>query len=855
LSRRIQQLNATAGVDDGAVGQVPFVGRFAEFRNLTSSLDETCDRRQAHVVRVAGAPGIGKTRLAERFARLAALRGFRVLSIQAREATSRLPNGNLSDLLRDGLHVDEIGTLGHIERYVLGLGDHEPRDIKARSTSLCPPIVLYDSVARLLLRIAEARPLLIVFDDVNWIDRASAIFLRYFVRRARGHPVMVLLIAREPTSLRWVRELDEVVRPELLTLDVFDTEHAVRLVNACLERWNLSCPDRVKLEIARKSGGHPLFIVELLRRETSRPTLDGCRTVLAPDKATVPAAVVEHVADRVRSLRSRERRVLNLLAVAGRPLRLDQIAVLLGQRRTTIEATRVVSVLRRHSLIAVVDSRVSIAHDYLATSLVSSLTPTERLECHLTLANWYAQFSPESAGTVAMHFLQARETHSAWNWSLRAAQTSLDASSFADAMHYCDVATDSARNEHELLLVADVRFRTLVAGQMWQKALPLCNLLEARYREASDAVALGLVAAVRLENRMSGRASDGTSDWKELATSVASGQPVIASVPLLRTVLAAAHQQGRRSCILELLPVVEDAALRADDVRERAELYSLSTRMHCAHGREAAARRSAELCGTAAAGSGDPVVTLAALGAAGIAELTFGRVGAAVGHYREALDTIAARDLLGFAERLVGDYGWALAEAGALDESKRVLESAAARIESHRVLYVLANLCIALYEAQQWIRLGDVALRLLDINSVVEAAWASSAAWAFRGLAAYHLGDLARAGECLERVGSFGSDSSELGDYSFALVLRSRVQSSAGVAQAATRKLEDALVQLEHRNRFGRWRVALELARSLAQCNPDRAWRLAHEVAVHAADADAHLLANQAQTIVRALVQ
>jgi hypothetical protein len=231
-------------------------------------------------------------------------------------------------------------------------------------------------------------------------------------------------------------------------------------------------------------------------------------------------------------------------------------------------------------------------------------------------------------------------------------------------LHHCDVAEQAAADDRELRAVADVRFRTLVAAHMWHDALPLCDLVEPLYRAAEDQASLGLIAAVRIENWLSGRASVGVADWRELATSLVSTNNGLPSVRVLMTVLAAAHQQGNRSVILKLLPLIDEMAASTSGERERVELFALSTRMNCAHGDESTAARSSLASTALATRAADPLSTVVALGAQGITELTFGSVECAVERYRAAWDLANRHGLHGFAERFVGDFGWALAEAG-----------------------------------------------------------------------------------------------------------------------------------------------------------------------------------------------
>ena len=149
---------------------VPLVGRDAELRYWEALLDELV-AGGGGFVEVAGEPGIGKTRLLAEFVSRAARRGVRVLSGRATEFESDLPFQVYRDALGDR-SGDPPGPL--------------PSDGATGQ-----------DVRRLLQRVAEGGPTVLVMDDLHWADPGSVELTDQLIRHQLSGPV-VLVAAHRP---------------------------------------------------------------------------------------------------------------------------------------------------------------------------------------------------------------------------------------------------------------------------------------------------------------------------------------------------------------------------------------------------------------------------------------------------------------------------------------------------------------------------------------------------------------------------------------------------------------------------------------------------------------------------------
>lgn len=161
-------------------------GRTAELELVDSLLARRHPSRPGLLLR--GAPGVGKTALLDTAAARAADIGMRVLRASGVEFEAEMDFSALHQLLYP------------VRRHADRLGDHH-RDVLDRIFGLAPgpppePLAASTAVLALLGEVIVERPLLMIADDVPWIDHASATALRFVVRRIGDDPIVFLAAMR-----------------------------------------------------------------------------------------------------------------------------------------------------------------------------------------------------------------------------------------------------------------------------------------------------------------------------------------------------------------------------------------------------------------------------------------------------------------------------------------------------------------------------------------------------------------------------------------------------------------------------------------------------------------------------------
>jgi transcriptional regulator with AAA-type ATPase domain/tetratricopeptide (TPR) repeat protein len=299
-----------------------FVGRQAELMLLRGLLERA---REGHgqLVSIIGEPGIGKSRLVREFVLSLRPDAITVLTGQCVSDGATAPYYLVLDVLRDVCGIEETDRFDAIETkargvldrlgvgeatwtpYVLNLlhpGAHPavagatPETVKERT---------FEALQHLMLAQQERQPLVVVVEDLHWIDRTSEELLGALADIVGGGRVLVVCTARPGVKLPWAGRL----HASQIALAPLPIEASRRLVES-LPTGSPVKPD-VVAAILTRAEGNPFFLEELMR---------ALRDEDEPADLRVPETVHEVLATRLLRLRDADRRLLQTAAVIGRDL-------------------------------------------------------------------------------------------------------------------------------------------------------------------------------------------------------------------------------------------------------------------------------------------------------------------------------------------------------------------------------------------------------------------------------------------------------------------------------------------------------------------------------------------------------
>jgi DNA-binding SARP family transcriptional activator/tetratricopeptide (TPR) repeat protein len=199
----------------------PLVGRATAFTQLVGSFQQV---RQGHpqVVLVEGEVGIGKTRLARDFGNWVQAQGAEVLIGQAFEMGGRLPYQPLVEALRQRLEEENAPEdllddlwLAELSRLLPELRVRYPDLPAPTEDELTARLRLFEAIARLVDALGQRVPLVLLLDDLQWVDGASLDLLRYLGRHWIRRSSRVLLLG---TMRSEAKELNPQLSTDLSNL-------------------------------------------------------------------------------------------------------------------------------------------------------------------------------------------------------------------------------------------------------------------------------------------------------------------------------------------------------------------------------------------------------------------------------------------------------------------------------------------------------------------------------------------------------------------------------------------------------------------------------------------------------------
>jgi tetratricopeptide (TPR) repeat protein len=229
---------------------------------------------------VQGPPGIGKTRLLERFAGEVARGGGLVVLGRAREGEGVPAFWVWAEVLRRLAEHDRgAGALRELGAVSAELGALVPElgaESSAARAEISPDqgrFLLFDAVGRALARASRERPLLLALEDLQWAGPASLRMLEHLTYELAEHPIAVVATVREESrdaDHPLERSLPRLRQSDRLALRGFSRREVGELLERVIGR---PPPPDLTSELFARTEGVPLFLREAIRMLDERGDL------------------------------------------------------------------------------------------------------------------------------------------------------------------------------------------------------------------------------------------------------------------------------------------------------------------------------------------------------------------------------------------------------------------------------------------------------------------------------------------------------------------------------------------------------------------------------------------------------
>ena len=396
-----------------------FVGRRAEIRQFAGVLETHRESDAGQAIYVRGEAGIGKSRLVEEFAGMAAKEGFvrhtgwaldfgvgrgrdairglvrSLLGIPPGTAKKARANAARQAIAEGSIAQEHAAFLHDLldvpqDPAMRAMYDAMDNDRRNRGKGEC--------MATLLRRLSARHPLLVVIEDLHWADSLTLDHLALMAAATAEGPVLLIMTSRiegDPLDSAW----RQAAGTALITVDLapLREDEALSLAGEFVET-----ADSFARTCIERAEGNPLFLEQLLR--SAEDTTD----------QEVPGSVQSIVLARVDRLDDADKRALYAAAVLGQRFPLEVLRHLIDDAGYRCDA------LVAHHVVRPTGGDYMFAHALIWESVYASVLKSRRRELHGLAAAWYADQDPglraEHLGRAGdplapMAYLEAARAH------------------------------------------------------------------------------------------------------------------------------------------------------------------------------------------------------------------------------------------------------------------------------------------------------------------------------------------------------------------------------------------------------------------------------------------------------------
>lgn len=552
-----------------------FVGRAEELTSLRRWLDEAI-AGSPHAVAVVGEAGSGRGALLRQLAPEVRLRGGSLVIARARPGNVRAPYGIWTHVLQALRRLPDAPErswqeLIHLDPSVSAGGENRGGS-KYR---------LLEELSEYIRLSARARPLVLVLDEMQWVDQASWDVLDHLLTQLERERIMIGITLSEIPAQTEIAER----RRSLARIECFHELKLSRLTRDEAKRWIESAMHRQEVGrellayIYRHTEGNPLAIDQLLRCMVEEGSIrhNGKQWEWSPpSELQLPTGVDALISRRISRLSQSALSVLTTGAVIGREFDLDVIVRACGGDGARVKAA--VEEATNIGLLQPSNDRggggQAFAHWRIGEALTAQASSEALVAAHANVAR-ALEGKPRSAAQTAVHYDQAGLAEEAYRAGLQAATDVENVYAYEIAGEYLELA---ARNAPSPGALAEVRVR------MAQLAVTI-----GRYDDAEELCDLAIEWFVGQGNRNR-------------------------ALMLRRMRVMARKELGEHAKVtLDALNELDTEAKALDNLRERAEILTLLSQVHGRIGENKKAEQLAAECVSLAEQLGDDSLLAGAL--------------------------------------------------------------------------------------------------------------------------------------------------------------------------------------------------------------------------------------------------
>jgi serine/threonine protein kinase len=433
------------------------VGRKSHLRAMAEAFEESRHGRSV-TVHVTGESGMGKSTVVQHFLDALVERDQAlVLRGRAYERESvpyKAVDSVIDALSRHLIASEEAGEPIELPEGIWALARVFPVLLRVRGIehgpekaddALAVRALAFEALHEVLARLSARKPVIIFIDDAHWGDADSAALVLDVLRASAPLPLLLMMTERfVGTPSPFLAELKErwPENADARTLDVgslaIDDARLLALSLLKTSEASDATAERTARAVAREAHGSPFLVEELVRCNHGATLAAGATLgVLSLD---------DMVGMRLGRLSADGQRVVDLVAVGGRPLPLSVLGDATGLGPTTVDEAVGRAVAERFLRIGMRDGReiAETSHDRIREALVGRLSDESLRDCHGRLARALEQARGMDAEDIARHWLGAGEPQAAVRVAARGAEDAAAKFAFDQAARLLSLSLENS---------------------------------------------------------------------------------------------------------------------------------------------------------------------------------------------------------------------------------------------------------------------------------------------------------------------------------------------------------------------------------------------------------------------------
>jgi class 3 adenylate cyclase/Tfp pilus assembly protein PilF len=458
----------------------PMVGRAQELTQLRRIADDLITKQRGRIVLVTGNAGIGKSRLTAELKNYLANQWATVIEgaclsygqpaygvfLGLLKALFEIADGDPEEQVREKIEraasaLLSASSLNEVLPYVEHLFSLRifEKEMAARIRHLTPPQLqqqTFLAIRDLLVAKAQDKPLVLILEDIHWIDQLSLDLLTFILSTVEDAPLLIYCNSRlgEGQGAEQVQRLgDELYAANFVQVPLSPLSHAdsVALIDLLLTISDL--PERLKQIIPQRAEGNPFYLEEIIRmlidRGIIRRSDDHWQVDADADLSglEVPRTLQGLIMTRVDHLSEGARHALQCAAVIGRDFSYRLLnavvdgAVDLGEDARELEERELI-----HRVAGGAEMEFRFHHLLIQETVYNSLLVRRRERLHHKIAEGietlFRDRSEEHVEQLAFHYAESKDIDRALPYLIRAGEHAADRFANDAALRYYRQAVD-----------------------------------------------------------------------------------------------------------------------------------------------------------------------------------------------------------------------------------------------------------------------------------------------------------------------------------------------------------------------------------------------------------------------------